>query len=114
VRRSSRMKTPRVAITMGDPAGVGAEVILKAIARPAVRRACEPVIFGDLAWLRRVQKSVLKRHPGGRLVLAGPVVPRQAVRVVDFGNVPASGVRFGEASEAGGRASGEYVSTAVD
>lgn len=38
---------PRVAITMGDPGGVGAEVILKALARPEVSAAIEPVIVGD-------------------------------------------------------------------
>lgn len=99
---------------MGDPAGVGPEVILKALARPSVRRLCEAVIFGDRRWLARVQRTALKRHPASRLVLSGPETRRNAVRVIDFGNVPAAGIRFGIASEAGGRASGQYIATAVD
>jgi 4-hydroxythreonine-4-phosphate dehydrogenase len=37
---------PVVAITMGDPAGIGAEVIVKALADPELRRAARFVIYG--------------------------------------------------------------------
>lgn len=32
---------------MGDPIGVGPEIILKTVASPKVKRLCNPVIFGD-------------------------------------------------------------------
>src|SRR5262245_66238573 len=38
---------PRVGITMGDPAGIGPEVVLKAVADEEVREVCRPVIIGD-------------------------------------------------------------------
>ena len=41
------MNLPRIAITLGDPAGIGPEVALKAILDPAVRAVCRPVLFGD-------------------------------------------------------------------
>jgi 4-phospho-D-threonate 3-dehydrogenase / 4-phospho-D-erythronate 3-dehydrogenase len=47
-------RLPRLAITMGDPAGVGPEVVVKALADPAVRAGCEPVVVGDGAHLHRV------------------------------------------------------------
>ena len=37
---------PRVAITVGDPAGIGPEIAGKAAADPRVRDACEPLIYG--------------------------------------------------------------------
>ena len=37
---------PTIGITMGDPAGIGAEVIVKALARPELRAAARYVIFG--------------------------------------------------------------------
>ena len=40
------MRLPRLAITLGDPRGIGPEVVTKALADPAVRAACEPVIVG--------------------------------------------------------------------
>jgi 4-hydroxythreonine-4-phosphate dehydrogenase len=40
---------PRIAITVGDPAGIGPEIAGKAAADPAVRAVCEPVIFETAA-----------------------------------------------------------------
>jgi 4-hydroxythreonine-4-phosphate dehydrogenase len=37
---------PKVAITVGDPAGIGPEVAAKAAADPRVLRVCEPVVYG--------------------------------------------------------------------
>jgi 4-hydroxy-L-threonine phosphate dehydrogenase PdxA len=38
---------PLVGITMGDPVGVGPEIIPKALADPRVLRCCRPVIYGN-------------------------------------------------------------------
>lgn len=43
---------PLVAVTMGDPAGVGPEVVVKALARADVRESLRPVVIGDTARLR--------------------------------------------------------------
>ena len=40
---------PRIAITAGDPAGIGPEVARKAAADPRVRAVCEPVVYGPPA-----------------------------------------------------------------
>jgi 4-hydroxythreonine-4-phosphate dehydrogenase len=37
---------PRIAITMGDPAGIGPEIAQKAAGDPRVREVCEPVLYG--------------------------------------------------------------------
>jgi len=37
---------PRIAITIGDPAGIGPEVVARAVLRPGVRAVCVPVIYG--------------------------------------------------------------------
>ena len=41
----------RIAITMGDPAGVGPEVIVKALGHPEIYEKCTPVVIGDRAVL---------------------------------------------------------------
>lgn len=38
---------PELAISLGDPAGVGPEITLRAAASSAVRRACRLVVYGD-------------------------------------------------------------------
>ena len=40
------MSLPRVAITVGDPAGIGPEIALAAAADPRVREVCEPIVMG--------------------------------------------------------------------
>jgi 4-hydroxythreonine-4-phosphate dehydrogenase len=47
------MTQPIIAITMGDPAGVGAEIALKALGDAALRARCHPLLLGDPAiWAR--------------------------------------------------------------
>lgn len=46
-------KKPVIAITMGDPTGIGPEVIVKAIATGQVHRACHPLVIGRPSILRR-------------------------------------------------------------
>lgn len=41
------MGLPRIAITLGDPAGIGPEVVRAALADPRVRAKCRPIIVGD-------------------------------------------------------------------
>src|SRR2546427_13138415 len=42
-----RTSRPRIGITMGDPAGIGPEVVLKAVAEDEVQSVCVPVIIGE-------------------------------------------------------------------
>ena len=49
---------PRITITMGDPAGIGPEVILKALLRDDVYQVCRPIVLGDINVLRMVSKKL--------------------------------------------------------
>ena len=40
---------PRIAITSGDPAGIGPEIARKAADDPRVRKVCEPIVYGPPA-----------------------------------------------------------------
>jgi len=52
---------PRIAITAGDPSGVGPEIALKALRDPRVIAACQPTIYGPHT------PEDLKRFPAGRI-----------------------------------------------
>lgn len=45
------MKRERIAITMGDPAGIGAEIVVKALSHVDVYKECVPIVIGDRAAL---------------------------------------------------------------
>ena len=49
---------PRIGITMGDPAGIGPEVVLKAVAEDEIRRVCVPVIIGDAQLLAHTARTL--------------------------------------------------------
>jgi 4-phospho-D-threonate 3-dehydrogenase / 4-phospho-D-erythronate 3-dehydrogenase len=44
--------TPLIAVTMGDGAGVGPEVVVEAVLNPSVTSVCRPIVIGDLSRLR--------------------------------------------------------------
>jgi 4-hydroxythreonine-4-phosphate dehydrogenase len=54
---------PRIAITTGDPAGIGPEIAGKAAADPRVRAACEPIVYGPPAE-ERFAPGVLSAEAG--------------------------------------------------
>ena len=43
----SEKNRPIVAITMGDPAGNGPEITVKALSDPALYERCRPIVVGD-------------------------------------------------------------------
>jgi 4-hydroxythreonine-4-phosphate dehydrogenase len=48
---------PVLGLTMGDPAGIGPEICLRALSEPSVLAECVPVLFGDAGVLERIRKS---------------------------------------------------------
>jgi len=57
---------PRIGITVGDPAGIGPEIAVKAAADPAIREICEPVLYGphDGAALRAFRPGTMSAEAG--------------------------------------------------
>lgn len=49
---------PTLALTMGDPAGIGPEVVLKVLSDPAVYRQCRPLVIGDVAVFENIRPVV--------------------------------------------------------
>jgi 4-hydroxythreonine-4-phosphate dehydrogenase len=110
-------RKPIVAITMGDPAGIGPEVILKALADPAIKRACNPLILGDWGVLQRAARG---RARQGRLVCwrpGQPVLPllngADGFVVCPLSELNPAEARPGKPSRAGGHAAYRYIVVAA-
>ena len=105
---------PVLGITMGDPAGVGPEIIARALARPAVTSSCRPVVIGDrsvMAATLELLHSPLELHAVG-----GPAECRfapGAVECLDLGNVDAERLLKARVSAEAGRAAYAYIETGV-
>ena len=46
---------PRIGITMGDAAGIGAEIVLKALSDESLKKICSPIIIGEQILLGKIK-----------------------------------------------------------
>jgi 4-hydroxythreonine-4-phosphate dehydrogenase len=108
-------------VTLGDPAGVGAEVTLKALAHPRLRRV-PAVVVGDVDTIGETAKRLRLRCEVVPLdeadVLAGALPPRTrggrpTIPVVAVSRLGAAARRPGKPSIAGGRAAYRYIEAAA-
>jgi len=105
---------PVLGITMGDPAGVGPEIIAKALAQPAVASSCKPVVIGD----RSVMTATLEllHSPLEVHAVGSPAECRfapGAIECLDLANVDAGRLLKASVSAEAGRAAYAYIETGV-
>lgn len=110
----SNPERPLIAITMGDPCGIGPEVIVKALAEPAVHALCRPMVVGSLTALQ----AALELANSG-LHLRPIESPEHAefspslVNTIDPQNLDPAEITVGQISPPCGRAAMEWVSKAA-
>ena len=104
---------PRIGITMGDPAGIGPEVVLKAVAEEEVRRACIPVIIGDAQLLAHTART-LDLQSGYDIVRADEPFPEHSEPVIYHLDNITGFIEPGIESGAAGKAAGGYIEAAVE
>ena len=90
---------PRIAITIGDAAGIGPEIVIKSVAEDSVQSLCRPIIVGDACVIDAIAKSL------------GVDLPSD-IEVVDVACL-SEPVELGSVSADAGRASGRYIEAAV-
>jgi 4-hydroxythreonine-4-phosphate dehydrogenase len=106
----------RIAVTMGDPAGIGPELCLRLLQDTDVTALAAPIVFGDAGVLRRVARQCGLAEPA--LVVEWNAW-RQNGRdlrqpaVLDLRAIDAGEVRPGQVDAATGRASYRYVEAAI-
>jgi 4-hydroxythreonine-4-phosphate dehydrogenase len=108
---------PIVAVTMGDPAGIGPEVVLKALADPVIKRMSRPLVLGDWGVLQRARSRRFKSpqlicwQPGQQLL---PMLDHPSAHVVcPLSSLTVQQSRPGVASKAGGHSVFCYIQVAA-
>ena len=104
---------PRIGITMGDPAGIGPEVVLKAVAEEEVKRTCIPVIIGDAQLLAHTART-LDLQSGYDIVRADEPFPEHSEPVIYHLDNIDGVIEPGIESAAAGKAAGGYIEAAVE
>jgi 4-phospho-D-threonate 3-dehydrogenase / 4-phospho-D-erythronate 3-dehydrogenase len=114
VHRDEHAATPYVAVTMGDGAGVGPEVVVGALVDPEIAALCRPIVVGDAQRLRAaaeilgVDADIVAVESVEDAVFA----PRR-VNVIDLGLLPAD-LPWGKLSPVAGHAAYEYIRVASE
>ena len=113
INENSKQNKPTIAITMGDAAGIGAEITLKAVANPEIIEICQPVIVGDFDFLEKTRCELNLEMDFVRVKENEdfPAVSDK-VLVYDLANIRED-FKTGEENAVTGKASAEYIEAAV-
>lgn len=110
---------PLIAITMGDPAGVGPEIIVKTLQSPEVTRICVPFVIGDRVAMERalsVCDSALKIHEidtDEDVRTLPDTVPNTAISLLPLSRLTEADMLYGKPSVAAGDAVFTYICQAA-
>lgn len=96
---------------MGDAAGIGAEIILKALSDENIKKFCTPVIIGDKTFLQKTAHD-LKLNFDFVEATENVSPEENQTLVYNLDNLP-NNITAGEESAATGKACAEYIETAV-
>lgn len=91
-------RRPRIAVTMGDPAGIGPELAAKLLSNPANRERADIVLLADETELQAAIRDAGDVHVDASPAAAGP----RNIQVLDDGSAAASVCPRGEVSRASG------------
>lgn len=110
-----RRKRPRIAITLGDPNGIGPEVVLQCLMDSRLMKFMQPIVVGSAHVLNVHAKAL--QFGDVRVYMEQQVpdlVPDNGIVVLDVAQGEKPDVRFGEITEDGGRLAMKAVERATD
>ena len=114
-KQQNKPNKPLLGITMGDPAGIGPEVIAKALVRPALRRLCCPIVIGSFPVMQQAVKRLKLKMNVIRVEGHESVPPRSNhLAVLDPLDHPLGRFPRGVAAVETGAASVLFITKAVE
>jgi len=112
---AAKIFRPLLALTMGDPVGVGPELMVLALTDPLIYQVCRPLVLGDLPALERARQQLA---PGHKIqVIDHPQGGRYETGTLDLmarSHLEPGDLQYGRPTPAGGAAMVSYILTAID
>ncbi|HER24098.1 MAG TPA: 4-hydroxythreonine-4-phosphate dehydrogenase PdxA [Candidatus Atribacteria bacterium] len=109
------MKKPIICITIGDPAGIGAEITVRALSKKEIYKRSKPVVIGS----KSVIDDAIKFIPSNLKV--NIIENMKEIRgefgtidLLDLDNIRLDEFDYGKVSEKAGKASLEYINRGID
>jgi 4-hydroxythreonine-4-phosphate dehydrogenase len=108
------MTRPIVAITMGDAAGVGPEIIVKALQSTEVHQLCRPLVIGDARRLRKAAEVTSVKLPVITIdAVSSARFDQAAIDCLDLHCIP-DDLPFGKLSSIAGDGAYRFIAKAVE
>ncbi len=106
-------RKPLIGITIGDPSGIGPEVVLRALSNRRAREAARFMVFGSAAVLRSAAGGLGRHAPRFRRASEGPIGRDAGPFLTECGECPGRLALLGRPTAAGGAASVAWIQCAV-
>ncbi|MBL6827241.1 MAG: 4-hydroxythreonine-4-phosphate dehydrogenase PdxA [Opitutales bacterium] len=107
------MSKPRIAITMGDPAGIGPEICLDLLNDPEISDLCSPIVFGDSSVLQSCAEKTNKSFDYIE-ISENQIKDTSKNGIFDLGLMNLDQLNPGTADANTGRATYGYITSAID
>jgi len=109
------MENPIIGITMGDPSGIGPEIIAKALNERSIHDICRPLVIGDAQTMRAALELVSGTSKVKSITDVGESLFEQGImNVNDLKNVDIGTLKKGVIDKRSGKAAVEYVKKAIE
>ncbi|NET62058.1 MAG: 4-hydroxythreonine-4-phosphate dehydrogenase PdxA [Symploca sp. SIO2E6] len=108
---SYQQSCPRLAVTLGDPAGIGPEVVLKALADSDITADCELVIVGNRSLLQATHTQLQQNFCDNKALFAEP--EKLSLLEVELEATVEKQITPGVGHAASGKASFAYLEKAI-
>lgn len=101
---------PLIGITLGDPASIGPEIVVKSLANPEIYAVCRPLLIGDSRVVERALATT-----GVSLAINPVTSPFEgkyelgAIDLIDLQNVEMATLEWGKVQAMAGKASFDYI-----
>jgi 4-hydroxythreonine-4-phosphate dehydrogenase len=104
------LKKPIIGVTMGDPAGIGPEVVVKALSDKRVRRSCHTLVFGSYNMIFAAARKFLKNVNLRKITWVEDVRDSKSpINILDCTRFDHTKIKIGEITKLSGRMAADCV-----
>ena len=109
------MNKPIIGIPLGDPAGIGPEIVVKALNHKEIYESCNPLVVGDKSTIEQAMKfcnitlsiNVITEPKDGKYQFG-------TIDLIDLNNVDINLLQIGKVQAMGGKAAFDYIKTVTN
>lgn len=109
------MNKPIIGIPLGDPAGIGPEIVVKSLNQKGIYEICNPLVVGDKKTIEQAMNfcgislniNIVKDPKEGKY-------EHGSIDLIDLSNVDINTLQIGKVQAMGGKAAFEYIKTAIN